>query len=247
METVIEAIGLSKSWGRTQAVQNLDLKVYRGEFLALLGANGAGKTTTLECVLGTAKKDAGTISILGMDPVRDRKAIFERVGVQFQQGAFQEKIRVDEACRVQASLYRTSSDWEELLERFGLADKRRSLVADLSGGEKQKLMIVLALIPDPDLLFLDELTTGLDPRSRRTVWEILLEFKRQGKTALITSHFMDEVEHLCDRVIILRRGRVVEEDTCANLIEKYQTKNLEDAFLAIAEEDEFTTTQEELA
>lgn len=218
-----------------EAVRDVSFSAGDGEFLALLGANGAGKTTTMECVLGTAAKDGGRATIFGMDPLRQRKRVFERVGVQFQHGAFQDKIRVSEACRTHSSLFANPAPWEALLERLGIADKKCSAVSSLSGGERQKLMIAIALIPDPEVLFLDELTTGLDPRSRRTVWDFLLEYKKAGKTAVITSHFMDEVEYLCDRVLILRKGCLVEEGSASELIGRYKVRNLEDVFLASEE------------
>ncbi len=190
METTIEAVKLCKSYGGVRAVENVSLRVGRGEVFGLLGANGAGKSTAVECILGTRLQDSGTATILGMDPRKDRKRLFERVGVQFQESRCQDKIRVAELCAVTASLYRTARDWGGLLKQFGLADKWKSPVSELSGGQKQRLFIVLALIPDPEAVFLDELTTGLDARARREVWKSLAEMKAKGLTILLTSHFM---------------------------------------------------------
>lgn len=231
METTIEVKKLCKSYEHIKAVDNINISVCRGEVFGLLGANGAGKSTTIECILGTKKQDRGTISVLGMDPQKERKKLFERVGVQFQEANYQDKIKVAELCEVTASLYKTSLDYGSLLKQFGLSDKRKSLVKELSGGQKQRLFIVLALIPDPEVIFLDELTTGLDPKARRDVWKSLSELKAKGITILLTSHFMDEVEALCDKIMILKQGEkvfcgTVQEATAASPYEKF-----EDAYL----------------
>lgn len=231
MEPVIQAQGLSKSYGALKALEGLDLAVERGQAFGLLGANGAGKTTAIECMLGVRRRDAGAVRILGMDPVADRRALFQRVGVQFQEANYQEKITVGELCRVTACLYREPADPAELLEQFGIGDKGNSPVADLSGGQRQRLFIVLALLPDPQAVFLDELTTGLDARARREVWDILAERKRRGLAILLTSHFMDEVEALCDQICILKRGRCVFQGTVAQAVAESPYAGFEDAYL----------------
>ncbi|WGU96450.1 ABC transporter ATP-binding protein [Paenibacillus dendritiformis] len=156
-------------------------------------------------MLGTKKHDRGTISILGMDPQKDRKKLFERIGVQFQEAHYQDKITVAELCEVTQSLYKTSLDYTDLIKQFGLSEKLKSQVSELSGGQKQRLFIILALIPNPEVVFLDELTTGLDPKARRDVWRSLSDLKAKGLTILLTSHFMDEVEALCDKIMILKK------------------------------------------
>ena len=161
----------------------------------------------MECLLGVRKPDAGTVRILGMDPQRERRRLFQRVGVQFQEGSHQAEIRVDELCRETACLYGRPADWRALLARFGLEGRERAQVKQLSGGQRQRLFIVLALTGRPQVVFLDELTTGLDVKARRDVWRTLEELKHDGLTIFLTSHFMDEVEALCDRVLILRDGR----------------------------------------
>ena len=191
MEATVEVRGLCKSYANVKAVQNVNISICRGEVFGLLGANGAGKSTTIECVLGTKSQDAGTVSVLGMHPLKDRKRLFEKVGVQFQESNYQDKIRVAELCEVTASLYKKPADYLGLLKKFGLSDKLKSPVSELSGGQKQRLFIVLALIPNPEVVFLDELTTGLDARARRDVWQSLSELKQNGLTILLTSHFMD--------------------------------------------------------
>jgi ABC-2 type transport system ATP-binding protein len=234
----LEVQGLRKSYGKITAVNGIDLAVRKGEIFGLIGPNGAGKSTTIECALGTRKRDAGTVSVLGMDPERDRKRLFAQVGVQFQQTAYPEKIRVREACEVAAALYPKTRDWEALLERFGLADKRKGFVKDLSGGERQRLSVALALIPDPEIVFLDELTTGLDPKSRRDIWAFLEELKESGTTIVLTSHYMDEVERLCDRIAILKAGSVTAQGTPEELMKAHGAKNLEDVFLEYMERDD---------
>lgn len=207
MEEIIRVKQLSKFYNGQAAVNNLNLSVRHGTVFGLIGANGAGKSTTIECILGTKKADSGEIEVLGLNPQKQRKRLFENVGVQFQEANYQDKIMVTELCEVTQSLYKQPSNYQELLKQFGIANKAKSLVNELSGGQKQKLFIVLALIPNPKVVFLDELTTGLDTRARREVWKILSDLKEKGVTIFLTSHFMDEVEALCDYICILKRDR----------------------------------------
>lgn len=245
MNEAVRISGLVKNYGRAEALRGFNLSLSKGEFVGILGANGAGKTTAIECALGMRKKDSGEVRILGMDPVRDRRRMFERVGVQFQDTAYQDKIRVGEALAYQAALYEKAADWREILARLSLTGKDNSLVSELSGGERQKLSVALALVGNPELLFLDELTTGLDPRSRRTTWDYLLERKAAGTSAVLASHFMDEVEYLCDAIVVLRKGEIVETGTSEAIKRAHGAKTLEDAFLAIAEEGELMTSGED--
>jgi ABC-2 type transport system ATP-binding protein len=237
MET-IRIDKLSKSYGSLQAVKGVSLSVNRGEVLGLLGANGAGKSTLIECILGTRKPDQGSVSILGMDPKKERRRLFERVAVQFQESSYQEKITVEELCRLTHSLYQKPRDYAELLRRFGIADKVKKQVSELSGGQKQRLFIVLALIPDPEVVFLDELTTGLDTRARKEVWKCLSELKGNGLTIILTSHFMDEVEALCDRICILKRGEMIFQGTIGEAKEKSGCNKFEDAYFWFSDEEE---------
>ena len=181
-ETVIQVNGLCKAYGGRTVLRDLSLSVERGVVFGLLGANGAGKTTAIECMLGIRKPDRGTVSILGLDPRARRKQLFQQVGVQFQESSYQREVRVGELCRETASLYRRPADWESLLAEFGLEGREKSLVKDLSGGQRQRLFVILALLPSPSAVFLDELTTGLDVKARRTVWRVLEERKRKGLT-----------------------------------------------------------------
>ncbi len=239
MRELIVVNNLSKFYGQKKAVDNLSFTVEKGKIFGLLGANGAGKSTTIECMLGTKSMDNGTVSILDMDPKVNRKELFEKVGVQFQEANYQDNIRVEELCKVTASLYRQPLDYKTLLIKFGIADKQKTMVKDLSGGQRQRLFIILALLPNPEVVFLDELTTGLDARARRSVWQIIGELKKQGITIMLTSHFMDEVELLCDTICILKKGVVVFMGTIKEAIEKSPYNKLEDAYLWYSDEEVF--------
>lgn len=240
MEKALVVHELAKSYGSLKAVEHLSLELEKGEIFGLLGHNGAGKTTSIECILGVKKADSGTVYIFGRDPRKQRRQIFEKAGVQFQQTNYQDKIRVDEICQVTSSLYKNPADWEGLLDTFGLTDMKKKMVADLSGGEKQRLSVLLALIPDPELVFLDELTTGLDSRARRDVWKYLEGLKLQGLTIMLTSHYMDEVSTLCDRICILKKGRAVFHGSVREAIEGSPYDNLEEAYLWYSGEEECT-------
>ena len=216
---VIQVSGCRKTYGSTVAVDEVSFEVYDGEIFGLIGPNGAGKTTTMECVEGLRAPDRGTISVLGLDPVRDVYQLQERIGVQLQQAQLQKRIKVWEAVDLWASLYRRKTvDGDRLLEQLGLAEKRDAWFMTLSGGQKQRLFIALALINDPDVVFLDELTTGLDPQSRRTIWELVRGIRDRGKTVFLTTHLMEEAERLCDRVAIIDHGRIIDIDTPARLV-----------------------------
>jgi ABC-2 type transport system ATP-binding protein len=219
---VIQVTGVRKTYGSTVAVDEVSFDVHDGEIFGLIGPNGAGKTTTMECVEGLRIPDRGTVSVFGMDPVRDVYALQERIGVQLQQAQLQKRIKVWEAVDLWASLYRKKTvDANRLLEQLGLSDKRNAWFMTLSGGQKQRLFIALALINDPDLVFLDELTTGLDPQSRRTIWEMVRGIRARGKTVFLTTHLMEEAERLCDRVAIIDHGRIVDIDTPDRLVARH--------------------------
>lgn len=234
----IKIHALCKSYGSTQAVNNVSISVKSGEVFGLLGANGAGKSTIIECVLGTKKFDSGSVAILGMNPEKERKKLYQRVGVQFQESNYQDKLTVEEICEVTHSFYKHPSDYKELLNQFGLMDKCKSQISELSGGQKQRLFIILALIPNPEVVFLDELTTGLDARARRDVWKGLLDLKEKGLTIFLTSHFMDEVEILCDKIWILKKGSSTFYGTVEESIEKSPFEKLEEAYLWYTDEEE---------
>jgi ABC-2 type transport system ATP-binding protein len=213
--------GLRKTYGPTVAVDDVSFEVLPGEIFGLIGPNGAGKTTTMECVSGLRAIDRGSITVLDLDPRRDIRALQQRVGVQLQQAQLQKRIKVWEAVDLWASLYTQTVDGDALLARLGLADKRNAWFMTLSGGQKQRLFIALALIHDPDVVLLDELTTGLDPQARRAIWDMVRGIRDRGKTVLLTTHLMEEAEKLCDRVAIIERGRVVDAGTPAELVRRH--------------------------
>ena len=214
-------MGLRKAYGSTIAVRDVSFDVRRGEIFGLIGPNGAGKTTTMECVEGLRAPDRGAISVLGLDPSRDARALQERVGVQLQEAQLQKRVKVREAVALWASLYRRPADGDRLIEQLGLGDKRNAWFMTLSGGQKQRLFIALALINDPELVFLDELTTGLDPQARRAIWELVRGIRERGKTVFLTTHLMEEAERLCDRVAIIDHGRIVDIGTPAELVRRH--------------------------
>ncbi|MFU0789098.1 ABC transporter ATP-binding protein [Virgibacillus proomii] len=237
MQAVIHVEQLSKTYTGLPVVKNLSFSIKRGMVFGLLGANGAGKSTTIECMLGTKKADSGRVTILGKNPLTERKQLFQKVGVQFQEANYQEKITVKELCEVTQSLYKKTENYKDLLTQFGIYDKRKNLVSDLSGGQRQRLFIILALIPQPEVVFLDELTTGLDARARRDVWKILSGLKKKGLTIFLTSHFMDEVEALCDCICVLRKGQIVFYGTVEEAIASSPFDEFEDAYLWYTEEE----------
>jgi ABC-2 type transport system ATP-binding protein len=221
MSVAIHASHIRKAYRTTLAVDDVSFDVETGEIFGLIGPNGAGKTTTLECVEGLRTPDAGEISVLGLDPFRDVRRLQERIGVQLQEAQLQKRIKVKEAVGLWASLYPRPVDGAHLLEQLGLGDKRDAWFMTLSGGQKQRLFIALALINDPELVFLDELTTGLDPQARRAIWDLVRGIRDRGKTVLLTTHLMEEAERLCDRVAIIDHGRIVDIDTPAGLVRRH--------------------------
>ena len=237
-EASVSVRNLTKSFGSRRVVDDLSFDVHRGEVFALLGHNGAGKSTTIDLILGLKSPDGGSARILGMDAAKHRKQLFERVGVQLQNTRYQPSITVEEACIEYASLYADPADYPQLLHQFGLDGLRKSFVSKLSGGERQKLSVVLALIGRPELVFLDELTTGLDVVARREVWRTLKQLKAQGLTIFLTTHYMEEAEALCDRVCIIRAGRKVAEGTVDEVVAASGQRNLEEAYLFFMGEEE---------
>jgi ABC-2 type transport system ATP-binding protein len=237
METVISVHNLEKSYGGKKAVDGISFDVKKGTVFGLLGHNGAGKSTTLECILGTKAFEKGSVLLLGQSPKQNRRALFQRVGVQFQNAAYPSKIRVGEICEINASLYNNAADWKSMLAEFGLLDKHKSEVSSLSGGERQKLDILLAVMHRPEVVFLDELTTGLDPLARRKVWQYIRTLKDNGTTVLLTSHYMDEVEHLCDMIAIMKQGKIIASGTVDQVIAQSGADNMDDAFVAFAQEE----------
>jgi ABC-2 type transport system ATP-binding protein len=202
------------------AVDDISFNVSRGEIFGIVGPNGAGKTTTVECAMGLRRPDSGTVRVLGLDPQSRRRQLGQRIGVQLQQAALPDRLKVWEALDLFSSFYADTRSWEPLVVQWGLSQKRDTLFVDLSGGQKQRLFIALALINEPEVVFLDELTTGLDPQARRNTWDLVRTIRQQGKTVVLVTHFMDEAETLCDRVAIIDQGAVIALDTPPALIRR---------------------------
>ncbi len=218
MNAVVQVEGLRKTYGATAAVDGISFEVHQGEIFGMVGPNGAGKTTTIECLEGLRKRDAGMVRVLGVDPQQEGQALCTRTGMQLQQSNLPDRMKVWEALDLYSSFYARAADWRKLMAQLGLEEKRNTAFAKLSGGQKQRLFIALALLPDPQLVFLDELTTGLDPQARHAIWDLIRDVRTGGKTVMLTTHFMEEAERLCDRVAILDHGRIVALDTPAALI-----------------------------
>jgi ABC-2 type transport system ATP-binding protein len=217
--TSIHVEHLRKVYGSITAVDDISFEVAAGEIFGVVGPNGAGKTTAVECIEGLRSPDGGQIRVLGLDPQRDKYALQPRIGVQLQQSALPERLKVWEALDLFASLYPHAVDWQVLLEQVGLAEKRNAPVSKLSGGQQQRLFIALALVHDPELVFLDELTTGLDPQARHTMWDLVSGIRDRGKTIFLITHFMEEAERLCDRVAIVDHGQIIALDSPEHLIQ----------------------------
>ena len=221
MTAAIHVDGIRKTYGAQVAVDDVSFEVVSGEIFGLIGPNGAGKTTTMECVEGLRSPDRGTISVLSLDPFRDIYRLQDRIGVQLQEAQLQKRVKVWEAVHLWAALYPKPVDGDRLLEQLGLSDKRNAWFMTLSGGQKQRLFVALALINDPEVVFLDELTTGLDPQARRAIWDLVRDIRERGKTVFLTTHLMEEAERLCDRVAIIDHGRIIDIDTPAGLVGRH--------------------------
>ncbi|PWG11751.1 ABC transporter ATP-binding protein [Streptomyces sp. V2] len=217
---VIEVTDLRKTYGAHRAVDGVSFAVEEGEIFGVLGPNGAGKTTTVECVEGLRVPDGGRVRVAGLDPVAEHEKVAQLLGAQLQQSELQAKLTVREALELYASFYTRPADWRPLAERLGLAGKLTTRFAKLSGGQQQRLFIALALIGNPRVVVLDELTTGLDPRARRDTWELIEDIRANGVTVLLVTHFMEEAQRLCDRIAVIDKGRVAALDTPAGLIRR---------------------------
>jgi ABC-2 type transport system ATP-binding protein len=218
MDPIVKVEGLRKTYHTTVAVDEVSFEVHEGEIFGMVGPNGAGKTTTIECLEGLRKPDRGIVNVLGIDPQRENRFLHLQTGMQLQQSNLPDRMKVWEALDLYSSFYPKARNWQELLLQLGLEEKRNSPFGKLSGGQKQRLFIALALLPDPQLIFLDELTTGLDPQARHVIWDLVRDVRSQGKTILLTTHYMEEAERLCDHVAILDHGRIVALDTPTELI-----------------------------
>jgi ABC-2 type transport system ATP-binding protein len=217
---VIEVKDLIKRYGGQAAVNGVSFTVEEGEIFGILGRNGAGKTTTVESIAGLRTPDSGTIRVLGLDPRRDNAKLRQQVGVQLQDSQLPDQIKVWEALDLYSSFYDHPADWEQLIDDLGLAEKRNTAFRKLSGGQRQRLSIALALVGNPKIAILDELTTGLDPQARRDTWQLIENVRARGVTILLVTHFMEEAERLCDRLALIDAGRVVALDTPAGIVSK---------------------------
>lgn len=225
MDIVITVQNLRKVYGAKVAVDDISFEVAEGEIFGLIGPNGAGKTTTVECLQGLRRPDGGNLRVLGLDPQLESRALRQRIGSQLQESALPHRVKVWEVLDLFASFTAGSSDWQTLMKQWGLADKGKSAFSSLSGGQRQRLFVALALVTNPEVVFLDEMTTGLDPAARRVAWDLIGAIRNQGTTVVLVTHFMDEAEQLCDRVAVVDQGHVVALDTPQGLINTYGSDN----------------------
>jgi ABC-2 type transport system ATP-binding protein len=219
--SVIEVDNLRKRYGSHVAVEDVSFQVRQGEIFGLLGRNGAGKTTTVECLQGLRCADGGRVRVLGLDPRRQTHQLRRRMGCQLQEAALPDRLKVWEALDLFASLAPGGPDWRVLMDQWGLTDRRTASFAGLSGGQRQRLFVALALVNDPEVVFLDELTQGLDPAARRVAWGLIAAIRDRGATVVLVTHYMDEAEQLCDRIAVVDGGRVVATDTPQGLISRF--------------------------
>ena len=217
----VEVEGLRKTYGSTTAVDDVSLTVQAGEIVGLLGPNGSGKTTTVECLQGLRRADGGRLRVLGLDPRTQAEQLRRRIGCQLQDAALPDRLKVGEAVRLFAAIGGGRVDVDAVLADWGLRDKRRAAFGNLSGGQRQRLFVALALLNRPQLVFLDEMTTGLDPAARRETWRLVERVRELGATIVLVTHFMDEAERLCDRLVVLRDGAVIASGTPAELVRRY--------------------------
>jgi len=224
MKTVIGVENLRKTYGPIVAVDDISFQVSEGEIFGLLGPNGAGKTTTVECLQALRNPDSGRIRVLGLDPQTQAQALRRRIGSQLQESALPDRIKVWEALDLFSSFTPGSSDWRTLMEQWGLAEKEKSVFSSLSGGQRQRLFVALAFVNNPEIVFLDEMTTGLDPAARHVAWDLIRSIRERGTTVVLVTHFMDEAEQLCDRLAIVDRGRIVAMDSPQGLITTYASQ-----------------------
>jgi ABC-2 type transport system ATP-binding protein len=221
MGSVIEVDNLRKRYGDHTAVADVSFQVRQGEIFGLLGRNGAGKTTTVECLQGLRRADGGRVRVLGLDPQRQTQQLRRRMGCQLQEAALPDRLKVWEALDLFASLASQGADWRVLMDQWGLAGKQKASFSSLSGGQRQRLFVALALVNDPEVVFLDELTQGLDPAARRVAWGLIRAIRERGATVVLVTHYMDEAEQLCDQIAVVDGGRVVATDTPQGLIARF--------------------------
>jgi len=224
VEVVIAVDGLTKRYGGTTVVDGISFEIGRGEIFGIIGRNGAGKTTTVECLQGLRRADGGRVRVLGLDPMTEAAELRRHIGSQLQESSLPQRIKVWEALRWFASFAPNARDPQQLIRQWGLEEKRNAHFSDLSGGQRQRLFIALALVNDPELVFLDEMTAGLDPAARRTAWDLVREVREAGTSVVLVTQYMEEAERLCDRVAVFERGKIVALDTPGALIARHAQK-----------------------
>jgi ABC-2 type transport system ATP-binding protein len=215
---VVSVHDLRKTYGKIKAVDGITFSVIKGEIFGIVGPNGAGKTTTMDCIVGMKKSDSGSLSVLGLDPLKQGLKLRQRLGIQQQESELPDRIRVRETMELFSSFYSRTLEWRDILDHLALLDKSEAYFSDLSGGQKRRLFVALALVGDPEVVFLDELTSGLDPQARRIIWELVTKLRDEGRTIFLSTHYMDEAERLCDRVAIIDKGKIIALDTPDRLI-----------------------------
>lgn len=217
--SIIKVENLKKKYGKFEAVKGISFEVTKGEIFGLLGPNGAGKSTTIECMTGIKPMSSGTVTMLDKDIAKVGKKLFQEIGVQLQETSYQDKVKVSELCELFTKMYKQAIDYKPLLKAFDLDEKQNVFVQSLSGGQRQKLSIILALIGDPKIVFLDELTTGLDPKARREMWAYISKLRDMGKTVVMTTHYMEEANFLCDKIGIIKDGELMVVDKVEKVID----------------------------
>lgn len=215
---VVSVHDLRKTYGDVKAVDGISFSVIKGEIFGIVGPNGAGKTTTMDCIVGMKKSDSGSLRVLGLDPIKQGLKLRQRLGIQQQESELPDRIKVRETMELFSSFYSRTLEWREILDHLSLLDKSEAYFSDLSGGQKRRLFVALALVGDPEVVFLDELTSGLDPHARRIIWELVTKLRDEGRTIFLSTHYMDEAEKLCDRVAIIDHGKIIALDTPDKLI-----------------------------
>lgn len=242
MKSIVTCTGVSRSFGDVRALDDVTFDVRDGEILGIVGPNGAGKTTLLNCLEGLDRPSAGSIEVLGSDPIRGRNALAQRVGVQLQSAALPPRLTVQDALELYSAFYARPRPWRDLLTDLGIGDMGHARVDRLSGGERQRVFVALALLNRPELAFLDELTTALDPQSRRNMWDTVEHVRDEGATVVLTTHYMEEAERLCDRVAIVDHGRLVALDSVPALIDDHAGGMVAQIRLSAAPGEEFDIT-----
>lgn len=233
-KSIIQVNHLSVKYRDIVAVDDVSFEVRENEIFGMIGPNGAGKTSLVEAIEGLRDTSSGEISILGMNPKADRIQLYNEIGVQLQQTSYPDQAKVEDICKLFSSFYDNPAPYDRLLSDMRLDRRRKTYINKLSGGEKQKLSILLSLLGSPKIVFWDELTTGLDPLARHEVWDMIREYKRDGLTIVLITHFMDEIENLCDRVALMKAGKMIYIGTPKEVIENFQAKNLDEVFLKIS-------------